>query len=291
MNKRKKILRASQRFETKILVKSVLIGLCLGLFLINGCSKEDDTSSTPKRSDNAEITAHFKFDDNIIDSANPKNIATENKTSYVESFDGSKALMIPAEDDAMLTINGGMIDKREMTISFWAKDLNVFTSTSRDLYDRHIFHAVNYNYGKTSFLFSVNRHLKRLRYVCTQYHIYYDLSVSYLFSHAELSGWHMYTLVHDFNITAKSRATTLLYVDGVFIDDIKEDINRFSEAEGTDDARNYNHCSKFIIGGNLQLSKTKAFIPTTIIIDNLRIYQNARLSDKAIKKIYDTEKR
>ncbi|MBQ9356489.1 MAG: hypothetical protein IJT98_04295 [Prevotella sp.] len=257
-------------FRTSYPLLSVLFVMCL----ITGCSKDEELESTN------EMYAHFTFEDNLVNLVNPGHKVEGVNTSFVESYDGSKALMIPAEDDAMLIIDGGTIDKREMTISFWAKDISY----------GHFFHAVNYT-GNPSFLLWRREKSNLFQFICTQYHILYGGSLSYLSVEGqELSGWHMITLVSDFNITKKSETNTLLYIDGVFVDKAREEINRFSEQEGTSDVKNYNHCSKFIIGGKLQLSKIKSYNAPTIIIDNLRIYQNTRLSENQIRAIYNQER-
>lgn len=221
----------------------------------------------------------FPFEDEIKDCTETELTAVGVKTSFVESFNGSKALKIPANSEAKLSFPEGLIDEPQMSISFWVKDL----------YDGHIFHAVNSDGNRPSFLLAMVD--GQLKFVVTQYNIGYQFSNQKSFTHNSLEGWHMITLVSDFNKTSYSQVTTRLYVDGKYIDVVIEDDNVFGESEGGSGQKNYRHCTKFILGGELNENYGPKLNATSIVIDNLRIYKYRMLSDEEVNTIYEKEKR
>ena len=76
-----------------------------------------------------------------------------------------------------------------------------------------------------------------------------------------------------------------MYVDGVFVDVVTEDNNPFSESEGTSDQKNYNAGIKFVMGSSI-----KQATPTTITIDNMRVYKYRAITVEEVKQIYEFEK-
>ena len=221
------------------------------------------------------LYALFTFEDDFKDLSDTELTAVGVGTSFVESFNESKALKIPAKDDVMLSIPEGLVDQPKMSISFWAKDLT----------DGHIFHAINDDGNRTSFLLSVDN--GKLKFVCTQYNIGYQYANINAFAHNSLSGWHMITLVSDFN---NGNIITKLYIDGNYTDLITEGDNPFGESEGGSGQKNYRNCHKFIMGGNLNSSNIK-LNASTLFIDNLRIYKYRLLSEDEVKTIYNKEKK
>ena len=225
------------------------------------------------------LYAYFTFEDNTKDLTDTGLSGTGIGTSYVTSYDGTKALNIPGNESAMFSVPNALVDQQEMTISFWVKDL----------YDGHIFHAVRGYDNKSAFLLSMEN--GRLKFVVTRYDIGYKYSSIPSFINGSLDGWHMITLVSDFNKTTYATITTRLYIDGIYADIITEDDNPFGEAEGGSSSRNYNACTKFIMGGSLSGSYEPTLNATRITIDNLRVYRNRRLSEQEIKTIYNSEKK
>ena len=103
--------------------------------------------------------------------------------------------------------------------------------------------------------------------------------------HGSLNGWHMITLTSDFNSTTYGTVTTKLYVDGVFVDVVTENNNPFSESEGMSDQKNYNTGIKFVMGSSIKQAN-----PTTITIDNLRVYKYRTITADEVKQIFEFEK-
>lgn len=254
-------------------------------FIVNINVNKFEQGSTPSGDTNlAKIVPNglygcFGFEDDTNDLSETSLTAVGVKTSFVESFNGSKALKITANSDAKLSIPEGLIDEPQMSISFWVKDL----------YDGHVFHAVNSDSNRPSFLLAMVD--GQLKFVVTQYNIGYQFSNRPSFTHNSLEGWHMITLVSDFNKTSYSQVTTRLYVDGKYIDVATEDDNVFGESEGGAGQKNYRHCTKFILGGALNENYGPKLNATSITIDNLRIYKYRTLSEDEVKTIYEKERR
>ena len=225
------------------------------------------------------LYAYFTFEDNTQDITDTGLSGTGIGTSYVTSYDGTKALSIPGNESAMFSVPNSLVDQREMSISFWIKDL----------YDGHVFHAVRSYDNKSAFLLSVEN--GRLKFVVTRYDIGYKYSSMPSFVNGTLDGWHMITIVSDFNKTTYATVTTRLYVDGVYTDIITEDDNPFSEGDKGTSSQNYDGCTKFIMGGPLSGSYEPTLNATRITIDNLRVYKNRMLSEQEIKTIYNSEKK
>lgn len=219
------------------------------------------------------LYAYFNFENNTKDLTDTELLATGFGTSYVDSYNGTQALSISGNASSMLSIPDGLIDQKEMSISFWVKDL----------YDGHVFHALssngnsNSNY-KYTFVLAVENGL--LKFVPDGYYVHYQFSSSPSFVHASLSGWHMITLVSDYSKTTYGITTTRLYVDGVYTDITTGNY-------GGSTYSGYERCTKFILGGSLDAPILNA---TRITIDNLRVYKNRCLSSDEIKTIYNSEK-
>ena len=180
--------------------------------------------------------------------------------------------------NSLLSFPNSLVDEREMTISFWAKDLS----------DGHIFHAVRQRDGRPAFTLAVVNGM--LKFVVTKYNINYQYENCRSFMHNKLDGWHMITLVSDFHKTTFSTITTRLYIDGNYVDVVTEGDNIFSESE-EGDTKNYRACSKFVMGGGLNdLWDRQMLLPTTLTIDNLRFYKYRCLGESEVKYIYNKEK-
>ena len=125
-----------------------------------------------------------------------------------------------------------------------------------------------------------------LKFVTTRYYNEYQYSNKPTFTHPTITDgkWHHIALVSDFNVTENSKTTTLLYVDGVFVDTVTEDVNPFEE--GTPSQASYGTGIKFIMGGNVTIER-KTVNGTNMSIDNFRVYNTRCLSANEIKQIYD----
>lgn len=197
-------------------------------------------------------------------------------TSYVSSYNGTQALKFTASEGSTLTIPEGLVDQRKMSVSFWVKGLT----------DGHIFHVIKSNNYSAFCLFMVDGSLKFNATEYTNSYPGYDRVPA--FTHNSLSsGWHMVTLVSDFNETTYATVTTKLYVDGIYTDQTTESANPFSEAES---GGNYNHGIKFQFGGSMKRNSTVTLNPVPMTIDNLRVYKSRNLSADEVKTIYNAEK-
>jgi hypothetical protein len=212
------------------------------------------------------LTAYFTFEGNYNDQTETGLTGVGVGASFVDSFDGSQALNIPANDNSYLSIPNSLVDQKQMSISFWAKDLN----------DGHIFHAVSNDNHNTFALVSVNGMLK---FYASFYNLVYQYGSIPSFTHNKLSGWHMITIVSDYSVSKLYTTTTKLYVDGVYTDVVTQG----SSNEQGD-------CTKFIMGGKLDRSG-ESTNPTRLTIDNLRVYKYRCLSDDEVKNIYNIERK
>ncbi len=222
------------------------------------------------------LYAYFTFENHYNDITETGLSGTGIGTSFVDSYNGGKALYIPANSSSYLTIPDPLIDHRQMSISFWVKDL----------YDGHVFHAVRSSDNGTSFLLAVENGM--LKFVAHGYNIRYSYSQRPTFTHNTLSGWHMVTITSDLsNAISYNTITTRLYVDGVYVDMVSE--NPGTEGSGGY-SNNYNACMKFIMGGAQPESRDPNIPATKLTIDNLRVYNNRQLSADEVKRIYNIEK-
>ena len=267
--------------------KSIVID-CTGVITVNIGEKtytvqvridkyEDDSSQGGGSNDGGIVVpsglyAYFTFENSTKDITDTELSAVGIGTSYVDSYNGTKALSIPGNASSMLSIPDALIDQKEMSISFWVKDL----------YDGHVFHTItsndNGNYRYT-FVLAVENGM--LKFVPDGYSVHFQYSSQPAFVHGSLTGWHMITLVSDYNKTSYNVTTTRLYVDGVYTDITTSPYNG-SIYTG------YEKSTKFIMGGSLEAPALNA---TRITIDNLRVYKNRMLNADEIKTIYNAEKK
>ena len=224
------------------------------------------------------LTAHYTFEGNNYNQAEEELTPVALGTNFVGSYNGSKAIEITNNPNSILSFPNSLVDDREMTVSFWAKDLS----------DGHIFHAVRQRDGQPAFALAVVNGM--LKFVVTKYNIFYQYENCPSFTHNKLDGWHMITLVSDFHKTTFSTITTRLYIDGNYVDVVTEGSNIFGESE-EGDQKNYRACSKFVMGGGLNgLWERQMLLPTTLTIDNLRFYKYRCLGESEVKYIYNKEK-
>ena len=224
------------------------------------------------------LTAHYTFEGNNYNQAEEELTPVALGTNFVGSYNGSKAIEITNNPNSILSFPNSLVDDREMTVSFWAKDLS----------DGHIFHAVRQRDGQPAFTLAVVNGM--LKFVVTKYNIFYQYENCPSFTHNKLDGWHMITLVSDFHKTTFSTITTRLYIDGNYVDVVTEGSNIFGESE-EGDQKNYRACSKFVMGGGLNgLWERQMLLPTTLTIDNLRFYKYRCLGESEVKYIYNKEK-
>lgn len=220
------------------------------------------------------LYAYFTFEGDTKDITDTELTATGIGTSFEDSFNGTQALSIPGKASTYLNIPDGLVDQAKMSISFWAKDLQ----------DGHVFHAVTTEYYKyPAFLLAVEK--GKLKFISTNYDIRYRWDESPSYTHNSLEGWHMITLVSDYDETNYGKFTTKLFLDGVYIDVIT----------ASADYHDYNNTTKFVLGGDLTIenagsSNPPALNATRLTIDNLRVYKYRTLTDEEIKEIYNSEK-
>lgn len=258
---------------------SLTISMGGNTYVVNvSVDKYEETTPSVNTEVRNGLFAYFPFENSIQSVMDTEFAGVGIGTSFVDSYDGSKALEIPATSSALLSIPNSLVDQWNMSVSFWVKDL----------YDGHIFHAVRSYDNKPAFILCMEN--GRLKFVVTRYHIGYSWSSQTSFTHSELSGWHMITLVSDLNTTSYSTITTKLYIDGILVDTVTEDDNVFTERqEGAD--KNYDACTKFIMGGELNESYVPKIAATRLVIDNLRFYRSRMLTAEEVKTIYNAEKK
>ena len=259
---------------------TITIGMGGNNYVVNvSVAKYEEGGSQPVDTEVKNgLFAYFTFENTTKDVTEQELNGVGIGTSFVDSYNGTQALNIPALSSAMLSIPNSLVDQRQMSVSFWVKDI----------YDGHIFHAVRNYDNKPAFLLAMENGM--LKFVVTRYDIGYQWASRPSFIHGSLSGWHMITLVSDFNSTTYAKITTRLYVDGVFVDTVTEDDNPFSEGE-TGSNKNYDACMKFVLGGELNESYSPKLSATKLIVDNIRFYRSRMLSAEEVKTIYNAEKK
>ena len=87
------------------------------------------------------LTAYFTFEGNLNDQTETGLSGIGIGSTFTDSFNGTQALSISANDNSYFSIPDGLIDQYEMSVSFWVKDLN----------DGHVFHAVSNNNNNNTF--------------------------------------------------------------------------------------------------------------------------------------------
>lgn len=228
------------------------------------------------------LFAFYTFEGNANDLADSGLKASEiNSPTYVTNdMNGTKAIRFNKTDKSYLNIPDGMIDGRKTSISFWVKGLS----------EGHIFHVVkgtsNYQ-RKQSFCLSVED--GKMKFVAGSYYNYFAPNKVASFDHTSLSSdkWYMITLTSDFNETTYAKVTTKLYIDGEYVDTVKEDCNPFDQTSET--TGDYGYGVRFQLGGALEYNGTEKRNSLTMNIDNLRIYDTRMLSASEVKQIYTSE--
>ena len=180
--------------------------------------------------------------------------------------------------NSYMTVPSPIIDSRNMTISFWAKDLG----------DGNIFYMVSSNNNEPMFSLSMSN--GSLKYVVTRYDVRSDFDYMTSFSHINLNdgNWHHIVLTSDFNQIKYATITTTLYVDGQKMDVVTEEANPFDE-DGSSQS-SYGTGIKFVMGGEVKISSNKTLSGANMVIDNFRVYDTKILSDSEIKRIYNFER-
>lgn len=222
------------------------------------------------------LYAYYKFDGDFNDATeNAINGFGNNSPSFVAGIDeGSQAVKFSLSDNSSFIVPKPITDSRTLTVSFWGKDFS----------DGNIFYLVSSHDNASMFTFTMSQ--GSLKFVTTRYYNEYQYSNKPTFTHPTITDgkWHHIALVSDFNVTENSKTTTLLYVDGVFVDTVTEDVNPFEE--GTPSQASYGTGIKFIMGGNVTIER-KTVNGTNMSIDNFRVYNTRCLSANEIKQIYD----
>lgn len=203
---------------------------------------------------NNALYAYFNFDGSVTDATRTGIQPTVTGTTFTDSYNGSKALKIPASGS--LFVPEGMIDQKYNSICFWAKDL----------YDGHIMHAEKN--GQTS-IFVLGVVDGRLRFARTEYNCQYLFNMTQSFVNGTLNGWHHIAIV-------ASNSRKMLYIDGILCDQLTENINN-----------EFNNGIRFTLGGSLETPYLNA---ATLILDNLRIYKYRAITADDVKQIYEFEK-
>mgnify|MGYP000284622187 CR=1 FL=1 len=127
---------------------------------INAEEAGGDTPDPPVIDVTNGLYAYYTFEDAIMDQTETELTGIGIGSSFVDSYNGTKALKIPAKESAYLSIPDGLVDQKKMSISFWVKGLS----------DGHIFHVVR---AEGRILFQTMLSLKSSRRQCiTVYKIY-----------------------------------------------------------------------------------------------------------------------
>lgn len=203
---------------------------------------------------NNALYAYFTFNGNSNNATYREVIPTLNGTSFVDSYNGTKALKIPT--GASLTIPEGLMDQNRSSISFWTKDL----------YDGHVFSVKSTAAYGVGFLLSVVN--GKLKFILDDEICYFQYNNMSAFTNNTLEGWHHVVITNE-------NGTKILYVDGYKSDQLVEG------------SVSYQCGIKFTMGGSLYRPDINA---TTIIIDNLRVYKYRTITADEVKEIYHFEK-
>ena len=200
------------------------------------------------------LYAYYTFNGEATDLTENGIVAALTKTSYVDSYNGTKALKIPT--DGTLTIAEGLMDQKTNSICFWTKDL----------YDGHVFSVKSTAQYGIGFVLSVVN--GKLKFILDDYNCCYQYNNMSAFTNNTLEGWHHVVITNE-------NGTKILYVDGYKSDQL---------VEGN---ASYQCGIKFTMGGSLDRPDINA---TTIIIDNLRVYKYRTITADEVKEIYHFEK-
>ena len=239
----------------------------------NGGNGEDDPDQPAVEDVTTGLYALYTFENNTKNTVDGATDAVPiNAPTYVEGMKGSKAIKFSTAANSYIQIPEGLIDGRNVTISFWAKGIN----------DGHFFHVITSSYGQNQ-AFSLTMADGFLKYVASSYVNHYRLSSITPFAHPSFdNNWHMITLVSDFGKISSSTARTKLYIDGEYCDIITD--------ERPSNYEDYGQGIKFVFGGSYEPSSSYLFNGISATIDNLRVYNTRCLSDDEVKQVYNYEK-
>lgn len=217
------------------------------------------------------LCAWYKFDGDAKNSYGEAPAGQAIGTSYVEGVSGSKGLKFTGDGSCLFSVPKAMIDQLAFSVSFWAKDLS----------DGMIFYVTSSSQHKVSNALIMRD--GKLSYMSDGYNLlfkdghYYEKTPE--FTHGSLTGWHLITVTASQQYSGAD-ATTQLYIDGEFVDQV----NLIHQGDGL------NKGLKFIFGGSFDSSQPKQhFNAIPMTIDNLRVYTRV-LSATEIQNLYDYEK-
>lgn len=217
------------------------------------------------------LCAWYKFDGDAKNSYGEAPAGQAIGTSYVEGVSGSKGLKFTGDGSCLFSVPKAMIDQLAFSVSFWAKDLS----------DGMIFYVTSSSQHKVSNALIMRD--GKLSYMSDGYNLlfkdghYYEKTPE--FTHGSLTGWHLITVTASQQYSGAD-ATTQLYIDGEFVDQV----NLIHQGDGL------NKGLKFIFGGSFDSSQPKQhFNAISMTIDNLRVYTRV-LSATEIQNLYDYEK-
>lgn len=112
---------------------------------INAEEAGGDTPDPPVIDVTNGLYAYYTFEDAIMDQTETELTGIGIGSSFVDSYNGTKALKIPAKESAYLSIPDGLVDQKKMSISFWVKGLS----------DGHIFHVVRKELNDNMFVLAM----------------------------------------------------------------------------------------------------------------------------------------
>lgn len=217
------------------------------------------------------LCAWYKFDGDAKNSYGEAPAGQAIGTSYVEGVSGSHGLKFTGDGSCLFSVPKAMIDQLAFSVSFWAKDLS----------DGMIFYVTSSSQHKVSNALIMRD--GKLSYMSDGYNLlfkdghYYEKTPE--FTHGSLTGWHLITVTASQQYSGAD-ATTQLYIDGEFVDQV----NLIHQGDGL------NKGLKFIFGGSFDSSQPKQhFNAIPMTIDNLRVYTRV-LSATEIQNLYDYEK-
>lgn len=217
------------------------------------------------------LCAWYKFDGDAKNSYGEAPAGQAIGTSYVEGVSGSNGLKFTGDGSCLFSVPKAMIDQLAFSVSFWAKDLS----------DGMIFYVTSSSQHKVSNALIMRD--GKLSYMSDGYNLlfkdghYYEKTPE--FTHGSLTGWHLITVTASQQYSGAD-ATTQLYIDGEFVDQV----NLIHQGDGL------NKGLKFIFGGSFDSSQPKQhFNAIPMTIDNLRVYTRV-LSATEIQNLYDYEK-
>lgn len=233
-------------------------------------SQNPPVPPTPQEPTNG-LYARYKFDGDAKNSYGEAPAGQAIGTSYVEGVSGSKGLKFTGDGSCLFSVPKAMIDQLAFSVSFWAKDLS----------DGMIFYVTSSSQHKVSNALIMRD--GKLSYMSDGYNLlfkdghYYEKTPE--FTHGSLTGWHLITVTASQQYSGAD-ATTQLYIDGEFVDQV----NLIHQGDGL------NKGLKFIFGGSFDSSQPKQhFNAIPMTIDNLRVYTRV-LSATEIQNLYDYEK-